>query len=264
MSTIVGPFTVEDDNILGEVQTAAAAIPASIAGVDAPGVHHVWTSKRFGAPAWAYGYTPNRANSWCNPAYHVVAHEYAHGWWYRHGGSIGGAALRALVDHPELLGKVESQHYTNRLSEAYAHAFAAAVGDPDGVHDSFFRVKIPPSNFGALLDLMSKALAEAARPTHTYRRSSRVALRQLPQVNSPALDWAVSGDEIRSVDGLSGGSYAIRAPGSTDGLPSRLWLTVVALRGQLLPAPLYTAALAWAPIPAEPAQAAPPPPPQPS
>ena len=250
VSSIVGPFTVEDADLLGQAQAAANAIPAAIAGADPPGTYHVWSSKRFGAPAWAYGYTPGGTNGWLNPKRHVAAHEFAHAFWARHGRQLGGdAALRALVDHPELIGKVENQHYTNRLSEAYAHAFAAAVGYPDGVRESFFAVKIPPGNYPALLALMSKAQAGQFRPIPTLRPTQRVALRALPQVDSPVLAWAERGDVIRAAVGRSGGPYAI--PGAGDGSQSRAWLVVLLLNGHQLPAPAYTAALLWLPVTAQ-------------
>lgn len=252
MSQIIGPFTVEDDNLLGQCQAVASLIPAAIANADPPGTSHIWSSQRFGAPAWAYGYTPNSTNSWCNPARHVVAHEYAHQWWNRHGRQVGGnAALRGLVDHPELLGKIENSHFTNRLSEAYAHAFAAAIGAPDGVREGFYRVKIPPANYGALLALMGKALAVATRPTHTYLRAGRIALRTEPLVQAQVGTWAESGSEIQATDGRSGGLYTVRTPDGT-GLQSRLWLAVSALNGSRLDPPLWTAELAWEPIPAAP------------
>ena len=252
MSTVVGPFSVETDDLLAQAQAVAAAIPPAIAEMTPAGSIAVSSSNRAGAPSWAYGYTPSKSRCYWNAGRHAGAHEYAHAWWYRNGRKAGGnAALRALVDHPELLGKIENDHYTNRLSEAYAHAFAAAIGRPDGVFEGFFRVKIPATNYPALLDLMSKALAVATRPDHICRRPLGMLLRQLPQVDSPRVAAAAFGSEIRTAGGLSGGPYVLRDLDSGAGLQSSQWLAVLALDGHLIPQPAYTAALGWDPIPVQ-------------
>lgn len=98
--------------------------------------------------------------------------------------------------------------------------------------------------------------------THTYRRAGRVALRESPQVRAPAVAWAASGSLIRAVAGRSGGLYRVRT-GDGDGIRSRLWLEVIGQDGRPLVPSLWTAELAWVPLPSLPPSEPTPAPPSP-
>lgn len=274
MGQIVGPFDVQDAqaNELAAVQAVAARIPPAMTAADGPGRQRVWFRRRFGAPTYAWGYTPNGRDMWVNPAFldktaslqaqleYVTAHEYWHGWQARHGRQAGPLLALATIGTP---GTHQSGSFTNRRTEALADALARALGFTDGVPRSYYRVQVPTTSYGRLLDALGKVEARPLRASHTYRLSGRVALRQSPQRDAPAVAWAVAGSEIRAVDGRSGGPYVIRLADGA-GLRSLLWLAVDVLDGRLLESPLWTAALLWVPIPALPEPAPPAPPSSPA
>lgn len=268
MGQVIGPFDVQDGDAaqLAAVSAVAARIPPAMAAADGPGRQRVWFGRRFGAPSYAWGYTPDRNNQWVNPRFlgktatlraqleHVTAHEYWHGWQGRHGSQAKPMLALATIGTP---GTTQTGSFTNRKSEALADALARSLGFTDGVPRSYYRVQVPASSYGQLLDLLSKVEAGPTGPTHQYLRSERVALRQLPQRDAPAVAWAVAGSVIQVERGLSGGPYLVKAADGA-GFRSLLWLEAVALDGRRLEPPLWTAALLWAPLPSMPAPPAPP------
>lgn len=268
MGQVIGPFDVQDARDAGQlaaVQDVAAAIPPAMAAADGQGRQKLWFYNRLGAPAYAWGYTPNGRNEYVSPSSqspdvslpdqlrHVAGHEYWHGWQRRHPAAANALMARYV---PRPWGNKQTAHWTDSPHEAMADAFTRALGFSRGVRPSYYRVRVPDASLAGLAADLGKVEARPVRASHQLLLSGPVALRESPQLQAPVAAWAVAGSAIRAVLGLSGGPYVIRLADGT-GLRSPLWLQVDALDGRPLVPPLWTAALLWAPLPAMPPAAPP-------
>jgi hypothetical protein len=267
MPVVVGPLTVMDATSaeLELVRGVVARLPGAMVAQDGPGRVRLYFRNRLGAPSYAWGYCPNPSNIWVSTQKKsytrslatqiqtVLAHEYFHAYHFRWRRALNlDAQLKPLVTIGTP-GSHRSSEWTNVWYEGVAETFAHALGFTDGVRLRYFRARPSPTEYPRILAVLGKATAALTRPTHTYRRSGRVALRQEPHVQAPVAAWAESGDAIRAVAGRSGGRYrAALADGS--GQPSHLWLEVSAHNGHLVHPPLWTAELVWQPLAAIPAE----------